>query len=91
VPLIVISPYAKARYISTAQHEFGSILKLTELVFGSPSLGTTRPSRKQSLRLFRFLTEAEKVPADSRTFERGLRYCENPFRSRVPTTISKED
>lgn len=41
VPLIVISPYARARYISTKQHEFGSILKFTERVFKLPSLGTT--------------------------------------------------
>ncbi len=41
VPLIVISPYAKAHYISHAQHEFGSVLKFTEEVFGLPSLGTT--------------------------------------------------
>jgi phospholipase C len=41
VPLIVISPYAKTRYVSHVQHEFGSILKFTEEVFGLPSLGTT--------------------------------------------------
>jgi phospholipase C len=41
VPLIVISPYAKPHYISTKQHEFGSILKFTEEVFGLGSLGTT--------------------------------------------------
>jgi phospholipase C len=41
VPLIVISPYSKKHYISEKQHEFGSILKFTEEVFGLPSLGTT--------------------------------------------------
>ncbi|MBV8724745.1 MAG: hypothetical protein JO350_05375 [Candidatus Eremiobacteraeota bacterium] len=41
VPLIVISPYARQHYISTVQHEFGSVLKFTEEVFGLPSLGTT--------------------------------------------------
>jgi len=41
VPLIVIGPYAKAGYISTRQHEFGSILKFTEEVFNLGSLGTT--------------------------------------------------
>ena len=39
VPLIVVSPYAKAAYISHAQHDFGSILKFTEEVFGVASLG----------------------------------------------------
>jgi phospholipase C len=41
VPLIVVSPYAKAGYVSHTPHEFGSILKFTEETFGLPSLGTT--------------------------------------------------
>jgi phospholipase C len=41
VPLLVISAYAKAHYISTTQHEFGSILKFTEETFNLGSLGTT--------------------------------------------------
>lgn len=39
VPLIVVSPYAKAKYISKNQHDFGSILKFIEGTFGLPSLG----------------------------------------------------
>ncbi|HTU40062.1 MAG TPA: alkaline phosphatase family protein [Candidatus Aquilonibacter sp.] len=34
VPLIVISPYAKAAYISHVNHDFGSILKFIEAAFG---------------------------------------------------------
>jgi phospholipase C len=41
VPLIVVSPYAKAHYVSHVPYEFGSILKFAENVFGLPSLGTT--------------------------------------------------
>ena len=41
VPFIVISPYAKHGYVSHVQHEFGSILKFTELTFGLPSLNQT--------------------------------------------------
>ena len=41
VPLIVISPYAKNHYVSHPQHEFGSILKFTEKIFGLPSMHTT--------------------------------------------------
>jgi phospholipase C len=41
VPLIVISPYAKNHYVSHVQHEFGSILKFTEKIFGLPSMHTT--------------------------------------------------
>jgi phospholipase C len=41
VPLIVISPYSKEHYVSTTQHEFGSILNFIEKAFKLPSLGTT--------------------------------------------------
>ncbi len=39
VPLIVVSPYAKAAYISHTTHDFGSILKFIETSFSLPSLG----------------------------------------------------
>jgi phospholipase C len=39
VPLIVVSPFAKAQYISTVNHDFGSILKFIEEKYGLPSLG----------------------------------------------------
>lgn len=39
VPLIVVSPYAKAQHISHTQHDFGSILKFIETTFSLPSLG----------------------------------------------------
>ena len=39
VPLIVVSPYAKAGYISHVTHDFGSILKYIEDNFGLSSLG----------------------------------------------------
>jgi phospholipase C len=39
VPLIVVSPYAKTRYISHVDHDFGSILKFIEEAFDLPSLG----------------------------------------------------
>lgn len=39
VPLIVISPYAKSNYISHVTHDFGSILKFIEGIYGLPSLG----------------------------------------------------
>jgi phospholipase C len=38
VPLIVVSPYAKAAYISHTTHDFGSILKFVESTFKLPSL-----------------------------------------------------
>ena len=39
VPLLVISPYAKAKYISHANHDFGSILRFTEETFGLKPVG----------------------------------------------------
>lgn len=39
VPLIVVSPYAKAAYVSHVNHDFGSILHFVEEVYGLPSLG----------------------------------------------------
>ncbi|HLW86492.1 MAG TPA: alkaline phosphatase family protein [Candidatus Sulfotelmatobacter sp.] len=39
VPMIVVSPYARPGYISHHVHDFGSILKFTEEIFGLPSLG----------------------------------------------------
>jgi phospholipase C len=39
VPLIVVSPYARAGYISHMNHDFGSVLNLIEQTFGLPSLG----------------------------------------------------
>jgi phospholipase C len=38
VPLIVVSPYAKAQYISHTDHDFGSVLKFIETTFNLPSL-----------------------------------------------------
>ena len=41
VPLIVMSPYTPAGYVSHQQHEFGSVLKFLERNFGLDSLNTT--------------------------------------------------
>jgi phospholipase C len=38
VPLIVVSPYAKAAYLSHTTHDFGSVLKFIETQFNLPSL-----------------------------------------------------
>ena len=39
VPLIVVSPYAKAAYISHVNHDFGSVLKFIETMFGLTTVG----------------------------------------------------
>ena len=37
--MIVVSPYARAKYISHTTHDFGSILKYIETTFSLNSLG----------------------------------------------------
>jgi phospholipase C len=44
VPLIVVSPFAKAAYISHVQHDFGSILKFIETVFKLPTIDPANAS-----------------------------------------------
>jgi len=39
VPLLVVSPYAKAGYVSHVNHDFGSVLRFIEEIYGIPSLG----------------------------------------------------
>jgi phospholipase C len=39
VPLLVVSPYAKAGYVSHVTHDFGSILNFIEQTFALSSLG----------------------------------------------------
>jgi phospholipase C len=38
VPLVVVSPYAKAAFIDHTNHDFGSVLKFIETTFNLPSL-----------------------------------------------------
>ena len=52
VPLIVVSPYAKAAYISHVTHDFGSILKFIESTFQPALAGLCGCSRRRSFRLF---------------------------------------
>jgi phospholipase C len=41
VPMIIISPYARHKYVSHTQYEFGSLLKFIEETFALGNLGTT--------------------------------------------------
>lgn len=66
VPLIAISPYAKAHYVSHARHEFGSILKFVEKTFGLPSLHTTDVRADDLMDCFDFSQKPRKfkrIPA----------------------------
>jgi phospholipase C len=44
VPLIVVSPFARAGYIAQAQYSYGSILRFIEDNWGLGRLGTTDQS-----------------------------------------------
>ena len=66
VPLLVVSPYAKRGYVSSVPHEFGSILKFTEEVFGLPSLGNSDLRADDLLDCFSFsqqIAPFKKIPA----------------------------
>ena len=39
VPCLIISPYAKVGYVDSTQHEFASILRFIEQVYGTESIG----------------------------------------------------
>jgi phospholipase C len=54
VPMIVVSPYARAGYISHTHYEFGSILKFVESTYGLNSLGTTDVRAASMLDCFDF-------------------------------------
>jgi phospholipase C len=41
VPLLVVSPYAKAGYVSHVEHEVGSLLKFTEEVYGFSAMAAS--------------------------------------------------
>lgn len=41
VPMLVVSPYAKAGYVSHTSYEFGSVIKFVEDVYGLSRLGTS--------------------------------------------------
>jgi phospholipase C len=54
VPLIVVSPYAKQSYVSHVTHDFGSILKFIEELYGLPSLGYADARADDLLDCFNF-------------------------------------
>jgi phospholipase C len=73
VPLIVVSPYAKSGYVSKVTHDFGSILKFIEGVFGLPSLGYADARADDLSDCFQFNERARefrtiRAPHDARYF-----------------------
>lgn len=75
VPLIVVSPYAKSGYVSHVTHDFGSILKFIEGVYGLPSLGYADARADNLSDCFQFNEKARefrtvRAPHDARYFLR---------------------
>jgi phospholipase C len=75
VPLIVVSPYAKSAYVSHVTHDFGSILKFIEGVYGLPSLGYADARADNLSDCFEFNEKARefrtvRAPHDARYFLR---------------------
>jgi phospholipase C len=75
VPLIVVSPYAKSGYVSHVTHDFGSILKFIEGVYGLPSLGYADARADNLSDCFQFDQKAREfrtiqAPHDARYFLR---------------------
>src|SRR5208337_291348 len=54
VPLIIISPYAKAGTVVHTQYEFSSVLKFIESMLSLPSLGTRDATANDLLDAFDF-------------------------------------
>lgn len=86
VPLIVMSPYAKAGYISHVNHDFGSILKFVETTFNLPSLGYADASADDLSDCFNF----SQTPITFQTIAAALKaaYFINDKR---PTTDPDDD
>ena len=80
VPLIVISPYARASYISHVNHDFGSILHLIRRDIQPPFARLCGCIRRRSLRLFQFPAKtsnlsdhrgtAKRLPFHARSYRR---------------------
>jgi phospholipase C len=85
VPLLVISPYAKAGYVSHKQHEFGSILKFTEETFGLGSLNTTDVRADDLADCFDFKQAPRKFHRIHSPIGPGY------FVNRTPSDVSPDD
>jgi phospholipase C len=85
VPMIVIGPYARHRYVSHVQHEFGSLLKFAEEVFALPSLGTSDARADDLADCFDF-AQAPKPLVDIPT---QMRMAD--FENLPPTDIPPDD
>lgn len=78
VPCIIISPYARAHYVSHTQYEFASVLKFVEQTFGLSSLGTSDVRANSILDSFNFLQEPRKFVSISSPYSQVRFIKEKP-------------
>jgi phospholipase C len=86
VPLLIISPYSRAGYISHTQYEFASILKFIEVRFGLPALTNRDLVANNMLDSFDFnqnplpplLLQARTCPFITANQNAGVRVVGNP-------------
>ena len=85
VPCIVISPYARAHYVSHTQYEFGSVLKFIEQTFAIASLGSTDVRANSLVDSFNFLQHPRRFVTI------GTTYSARRFLSERPSLRAPDD
>ncbi len=85
VPALIVSPYAKAGYVSQTHYEFGSILKYVEHNWNLGSLGTTDKTSASIIDCFDY----SQRPIQFRKID--AKYSEHYFTSRQPSGLPIDD
>jgi phospholipase C len=70
VPLVVISPYARPKYVSSTDYQYGSILKYIEQNFGLGSLHSTDDSSNSLVDMFDYTQKPTPFVNESLPSER---------------------
>jgi phospholipase C len=85
VPMIVVSPYARAGYISHTQYEFGSILRFVEDNWNLGRLGTTDVRATSMVDVFNFNQQPRKFATVKAKYSRSY------FESQPPSNVPPDD
>jgi phospholipase C len=81
VPTLVISPWAKHGFIDHTQYEFASLLRLAEVTFNVPTLGTRDVAANDMMNSFDFSQSPQPTLIEPATFV-------GPASSTITTTTS---
>jgi phospholipase C len=82
VPMIVVSPYARAGYVSHTQYEFGSIIRFVEDAWGLGRLGTTDGRATSIQDVFNFTQAPRSFTPISAKYSRS--FFEHQRSSNIP-------